>query len=240
MINILQNILKKFNFQLKRYPDSDIRRRLQIIEKHKINCILDIGANTGQFAIYMRSYGFKGEILSFEPLKSAFQKLRTLSENDDNWQAFNFALGDNIQTNTINIANNSSSSSILDMLPSHLKSAPHSKYIDKQKIEVKTIDSIFDNLNLNDKKIMLKIDTQGYEKNVLDGAVKSLKHISLIQLEMSIIPLYKDEILFREMIDFLESKGFDLYSLENGFANPVTGRLLQVDGVFAKKEGFNL
>lgn len=234
MINSIQNILKKFSFQLKRYPDSDIRRRLQIIHNQKINCILDIGANTGQYGLYMRSYGYQGKILSFEPLKSAFNKLNTLSKKDDNWQVFDYGLGHKNTSSTINIANNSSSSSILDMLPRHLNSAPHSKYIDKETIIVKTLDSIYDDLGIINDKVMLKVDTQGYEKYVIDGAVKSIKNIDMIQLEMSIIPLYENEMLFREMLDYLEIQSFCLYSLENGFADPKTGRLLQVDGIFVK------
>jgi len=235
MINSIQKLLQKFNFQLKRYPDADIRRRLKIIKSQNINCILDIGANTGQFAVYMRSYGYQDKIRSFEPLKTAFEKLHALAGKDAKWKAFNFALGHENQTNTINVSKNSSSSSILDMLPEHLSSAPHSKYIDVEDIEIKTLDSVFDELCDNEDNIMLKIDTQGFEKQVIDGAKDTLEHIKIIQLEMSIIPLYQNELLFRPMIDYLDSLGFQLFSLENGFANPETGQLLQVDGIFVRK-----
>jgi len=83
--------------------------------------------------------------------------------------------------------------------------------------------------------VMMKIDTQGYEKNVIDGALTSLNRIKIIQLEMSIVPLYENETLFVEMIQYLDNNGFILYSLENGFSNPTTGQLLQVDGIFVNK-----
>lgn len=233
-MNPIQKLLQQFNFQLKRYPDADIRRRLQIIENQNINCILDIGANTGQYGVYMRNYGYPHKILSFEPLNTAFQSLKTSAAKDHNWQTYNYALGDENTSIDINVAKNSSSSSILDMLPAHLDSAPHSKYVSKETIEVKTLDSVFDELCTKKDHIMLKIDTQGYEKHVIDGAETSLKYIDMIQLEMSIVPLYENEMLFRAMIDYLEQRGFKLYSLENGFANPKTGQLLQVDGVFVK------
>ena len=82
---------------------------------------------------------------------------------------------------------------------------------------------------------MIKIDTQGYEKNVIDGATESLNNIKIIQLEMSILPLYENEILFIEMINYLDKKGFQLFSLENGFSDLTTGQLLQVDGIFVQK-----
>lgn len=236
MIRLIQIFLQKFNVQLKRYPDADIRRRLKIIRSQNINCILDIGANTGQFAVYMRNYGYRQKILSFEPLKNAFQKLQSSSQKDPKWQAFHFALGHENTRSFINVSNNSSSSSILEMLPQHLESAPHSKFIDKEDIEVKALDAVFSDLCDIEDNIMLKIDTQGYEKNVLEGAKASLQYVKIIQLEMSIVPLYDNEMLFRDMIDYLEKLGFKLFSLENGFANPETGQLLQVDGVFVREK----
>ena len=236
MINTIQNILQKLNFQLKRYPDSDIRRRLKIIQSQEINCIFDIGANTGQYGVYMRKYGYKHKIISFEPLQKAFNQLQINASKDSQWETYNYALGDENAKATINVANNSSSSSILDMLPKHLENAPHSKYVSQEEIEIKTLDSQFDKLYKKGDKLMLKIDTQGYEKLVIDGAGKSLKNVQIIQLEMSIIPLYKDEMLFDDMIQYLKQRNFELYSLENGFSDAENGRLLQVDGIFVKKD----
>ena len=83
---------------------------------------------------------------------------------------------------------------------------------------------------------MLKIDTQGYERNVIEGALASLSRIMIIQLEMSIVPLYENEILFIETIKYLEKIGYQLFSVKNGFTNQYTGQLLQVDGIFVKKD----
>ena len=79
---------------------------------------------------------------------------------------------------------------------------------------------------------MLKIDVQGFEKKVLAGAEASLQKIKIIQLEMSLVPLYQNEWLFHEVLEYLTQKGFQLYSLENGFFNKETGQLLQADGIF--------
>lgn len=81
---------------------------------------------------------------------------------------------------------------------------------------------------------MMKIDTQGFEKNIIDGANESLKHFKIIQLEMSIVPLYENEMLYIEMINYLDKRGFQLFSLENGFSDRTTGQLLQVDGIFVQ------
>lgn len=235
MKKVFKNALRKMGIQIKRYPDPDLIRRIQLMFKLNIEIVFDIGANIGQYSSNLRELGYAHRIISFEPLKSAFDLLQITSSKDDNWSVYNYALGNEDCLNTINVAGNSYSSSIVEMLPSHYESAPESKYVDKQEIEIKRLDTVFSSLDIDSDKIMLKIDTQGFEKNVLEGASKVLNKISLIQLEMSIIPLYKDEILFTEMINYLDKIGFQLVSLENGFSDKSSGQLLQVDGLFANK-----
>ena len=235
MKKLVKKILKNRGYQLKRYPDFELLKRMKIIESNNINTIFDVGANIGQYARKLRELGYKKEIISFEPLKDAFEELKMASINDNNWIVNNYALGNEDAVCMINIAGNSFSSSILNMLPTHLKSAPESKYIRKEKIEVKKIDSIFNFFVKKEDSVMLKIDTQGFEKNVLYGANGSLKNIKIIQLEMSIIPLYENEMLFVEMYNYLDNKGFQLFALEEEFSNPTTGQLLQVNGMFVKK-----
>ena len=185
--------------------------------------------------ITIKTFGYSKKIISFEPLNSAFEVLKKASDGDNNWDIYNYALGSEYAKNFINVAANSGSSSILNMLPQHIKSAPESQYINKEEIEIKKLDAVISSFCSNVENVMIKIDTQGYEKNVLDGAEESLKFIKVIQLEMSLVPLYENEILFLEMINHLSGKGFELYSLENGFSDRNTGQLLQADGIFCKK-----
>ena len=205
---------------------------MKILRHYDIETIFDIGANTGQYAALNRIMGYNGKIISFEPLNDAFQKLKTHSTKDKNWLVNNYALGDKEDKGIINIAKNSYSSSVLDIGHIHLDSAPNSKYIGQQEIHIKRFDSVFRSFGDIGENIMVKIDTQGFEKNVLEGAEGIINKIKIIQLEMSIFELYEDEILYQEMIRILDEKGFKLISLENGFSNPKTGELLQVDGIF--------
>ena len=145
-------------------------------------------------------------------------------------------LGDKEGTFKINVAANSWSSSIREMLPQHVVSAPHSKYVRQEEIVVRRLDSMMDELCPRSSTIFLKVDTQGFEMNVLRGAEKSLERIGLMQLEMSLVPLYRGEVLFDEMSRYLVENQYVLVSLEPGFSDPKTGRLLQVDGVFSRVE----
>jgi FkbM family methyltransferase len=238
MMQIIKDInrqLRRFDFQVKKYPDVDLKRRMQLIGNNNINVLVDVGANEGQYALLMRDLGFQHKIVSFEPLKQAFEKLEVLSLKDRKWQVENFALGSENAKSIIHISSNSFSSSLLEILPVHLKNAPESKYVAQQEVEVKTLDSVFDTICGIGDRVMLKIDTQGFEKNVLEGAIESLKMISIIQVEMSVVPLYEGEMIFTEMIKYLQDKGFCLRSLENGFSDQESGQLLQVDGIFSRR-----
>jgi hypothetical protein len=84
-------------------------------------------------------------------------------------------------------------------------------------------------------RVLLKIDVQGYEKQVLDGAQRILATCRAVMLEMSLIPLYDGEVLAREMWGLLDAQGFDVWNLEPGFRHPQTGRMLQVDGCFVRR-----
>lgn len=241
-----QRIVRKYGIQVSRNrlvcaalkntsATYNIVRRMKIIAKYGIDTLLDIGANTGQYALDMRHIGYVNKIISFEPLKSAFQELEKVSSGDDNWYVKNYALGNEDRNGTINVSDNSVSSSILDILPLHLKIEPKSKIIAKEEIVIKKLDSVFHSLCDKNDKIMIKSDTQGYEKSVIEGASDSLHKIKIIQIEMSLVPLYDHEPNFLEMIKLLDNKGFQLFMLEQGHCDPYTHQLLQVDGIFVQK-----
>jgi len=232
---IINELLSHLGVQIKRFPDKDLARRLKIIKNLGVNLILDVGANTGQYAKEMRSLGYRGRLVSFEPLQSAYRLLEKSALKHSNWKVYRYALGDQDGRINLNVSGNSFSSSILNMLPAHEKSAPGSSYIAVEEIEIKTLDSVFYSFFSTGDQVMLKIDTQGYEKQVLDGAREALKFIQIVQVEMSLTPLYQSGWLFQDVILFLHGIGFELYSLENGFSDPLSGQLLQVDGIFIKK-----
>ena len=147
---------------------------------------------------------------------------------------FNYSIGEKDGQTTINISKNSVSSSLLDNLPQLTESAPEAQFVEKETIEIKKLDSIFNDLNLSGKNVYLKIDTQGYEEMVLLGAEKSLEFIKGIQIEMSFIPSYEGAITFDKMKAKLNHLGFHLLALENGFYDKKTGKQLEIDGVFYK------
>lgn len=231
----LRTLLWKFGYDIIPYQPAShpIARSQQLLRSYNIDTVLDIGANSGQFAEYLRKdLGYTKRILSFEPLSSAFLLLKAKADKAPYWDAFNFALGDAEGSSQINIAGNSFSSSLLDILPSHLKAAPNSEYSGKESIEVKKLDSIFEDLCDAKSTVYMKIDTQGFESKVLKGAQNSLQKIQTVQLKMSLVPLYKEEMLFDELYSLMNDYGYSLVAIIPGFSDKNSGQLLQVDGIF--------
>jgi FkbM family methyltransferase len=203
---------------------------------HKIDVIFDVGANTGQYALLTRKEGFKGRIVSFEPLPDAHQKLLLNAEKDSLWTVHpRCAVGSSAGTTKINISKNSYSSSILPMLDAHSSAAPESIYVGAVETSVITLESIFEDYRNSSERAFLKIDTQGFESEVLKGCLTKLPQIKAIQLELSTVPLYEGQELYRHFLDFFESNGFYLWSILPGFANSTTGQHLQFDAVFVNR-----
>ena len=215
----------------------DVAARKRLLDGFGIDVILDVGANAGQFAVSLRlSMGYRGEIVSFEPLPDAFAHLRGLADQDPAWEAHNVALGEADGQLKLNVSRNRVSSSFLAIRETSTSVEPESAYETECVVTVRSLDSLLPQLDAvkGDSRVMLKLDTQGFESRVIAGAKESLSRMSLVQMEMSLVRLYDDEVLFLDMCNLMRTRGFDLIGLDPGFADVATGRLLQVDGLFAR------
>jgi FkbM family methyltransferase len=235
-------MLHRVGFELRRFSveQSENARFISMLRTHNVNLIFDVGANAGQFGVLLREIGFDGKIISFEPLSDAREILLNISKNDPLWQiALQTAIGEENGEIEIQIAGNSQSSSVLDMLDTHVRAAPDSKYIGKEKVALRTLDSIAPDYMDSNSISFIKIDTQGYETQVMNGAKKLMSHIVGLQVEISLVPLYKGQCLFDEMLKKLKNDGFELWSISTVFSDPNTGQLLQVDATFFRAPSSN-
>ncbi len=236
----IKGLLNSLGFELKRYsPASCFELQTALCLKH-LDCdlVLDVGANKGQFALELRNAGYKNRILSFEPLSEAHKVLTQASEKDPLWDVFDRgAIGNQDGTIEINVSANSVSSSILDILPAHVESASQSRYVTQETVAIRRLDSLANEIIRPEETVFLKIDTQGFEKEVLAGASALLKNISGVLCEMSMQPLYDGQALWEDIIAEFKAKGFDLWAVQPGFTNPENGRTLQFDGIFVRRIG---
>ena len=200
---------------------------------NKIDLIFDIGANEGQFAELIFKMGYKGRIVSFEPLTSAYKILTQKSKKHINWVvAERCAIGEENGEIIIHISENTLSSSVLDILETHINAAPESVYRGEEKVKVFKLDTIGQDFIKDSKNIFLKIDTQGFEEKILKGANEFLKNVKGLLVESSLVKLYEGQALFLQIYSMITSKGFELWGMEPAFVNKETGRMLQVDTIF--------
>lgn len=233
MKKILKRIAQRFGYDILHTPtDSIVRQQVDLFRKYNINLVFDIGANVGQYSQRLRKMGFDGQIVSFEPLPDAFNQLNAVAAKDPSWTVVHTAIGNFVGETPLNVSRNSYSSSILDVLPVHLESAPESIPSYKINVPIQTIDSLIDKYYTDNCHLYVKIDTQGYEKQVFEGSIQSIDKISGFQMELSLIPLYRGETLMYDMMNILRAYGFKLNIIEGGHRNYKTGEILQIEGYF--------
>lgn len=229
--------LNRLGVDIIRYPrNAPAYRRAKLLCLYNVDVVFDVGANTGQYVGELRRHGYDKQVVSFEPLADAYRTLEHRAGPDPKWATVKAALGEQAGKGRINVAGNSFSSSMLAMLPAHTRAAPASAYVGSEPVDILTIDDVFDRYARPDQSAFLKIDTQGFERQVLRGAAGSLSRLTGVQLEMSLVSLYEDSMLMPEALDEMSTAGFLLMSIELGVADDATGRLLQCDGVFFRED----
>ena len=209
----------------------------RVLSRTSIDLAVDVGANTGQYGASLRSMGYTGPILSFEPQLHCLAPLRAAAANDGNWTVRPVAVGETDGELDLHVAGNSLSSSLLPMLDRHAEAAPESRYVAVERVAVRRLD---DELAVEPwsraRNIWLKVDTQGYEWPVVLGAETTLQRTAVLEMELSFTPLYEGQRLFSELVAELEQRGFVPSSMHEVFVDPANGRLLQVDGLFVREE----
>ena len=163
-------------------------------------------------------------------------ELARRAARDAAWQAFQLAIGDHDGHATMHVAANSVSSSLLGMLPAHLEAAPYSRFVGDIQVEMVTLKEAIDRHVRAGERLFVKVDAQGYESRILAGATERLNRIQGLQLELSIEPLYEGSATLGTLIGEAERLGFTLMSIEPGFSDQRSGRLLQADGLFFRAQ----
>ena len=177
-------------------------------------------------------------ILTQSMIRPRIKILVNKAKKDSNWDVYpQTAIGSFKGKIDINISKNLYSSSILPINESHIEVDPDSAYYDTEKVDIDKLDNILNNMNSN-SDFFLKIDTQGYEWEVLKGYenIDSAKNCRGIICELSIDKLYQGQKSWLEMIKFLESKNFKLWSIYPGFADLKINKHLQIDAIFINEK----
>lgn len=234
--NLANKLFSSFGYQISKVEtieDKIKKGHYRWLQQFGVETILDVGANVGKFALMMNKILDNKNIYCFEPLKDCFEQLVNNTKHIDSIQCFNIGLGRNNKTVTIYHNEFSPSSSLLEMSTLHKQAFPYTKNSVEEEVKIASLDEMQDELELK-KKVLLKIDVQGYELEVLKGANDLINHVDLIIVETSFAELYKNQPLYDDIYQYLVAKSFRYIGNFGQFTNPETGEILQGDSIFLK------
>lgn len=219
---------------MRRRPFRDPVQHLCFRAKERgLRTVLDVGANRGQFGSELRSMGYAGRIVSFEPLASCHAALLKTAEQDLAWQvAPRAALGAEDGTVTMNVSENLVSSSVLPMVEKKVQIHAPARYVASEEVPLRRLDTLREPSWV--APFALKIDTQGFELEVLKGATELLSDAPVVLLEMSLVPLYDGAAGFAELYAWMERAGYRCIGITEGFSDVQKNEQLQADAMFVR------
>jgi FkbM family methyltransferase len=185
-----------------------------LLRELAVNVVLDVGANVGQYARGLRRSGYRGRIVSFEPVSALAAELRKAAADDPDWLVYDCALGDEETTTEINVARGPSRPALVSsLLPSSDFGKEWSEKLrdmDRETITVRRLDSVFDEAvsGVANPRVFLKMDTQGYDLRAFRGAGHVVDQLLGLQSEVSCVPIYEGMPHLTEQLAVYEAAGF--------------------------------
>lgn len=208
-----------------------------VLRELDINCVLDVGANIGQFARSVRRAGYQGRIVSFEPLPALVEKLTARAARDHDWRVFDCGLGDADAEAQINVTPGTMSS-LLEPSPFGKQWSARLRDMQPQTIQLRRLDSVFDEATarIPNPRVYLKMDTQGYDLQTFRGAGDRLADVLGMQSEVSCIPIYDGMPRLPEQLSEYESAGFELAGMFPVTRHRATMRVIEFDVVLIRAD----
>ena len=252
-MNLLQRILQSktlertkrrlgkltgLHLKLKRFTASasEPLRTAMLLKGAGVDLVIDIGANTGQFAESLFDFGYQGQVLSFEPVPDAHHEISQRSKPYPNWTiAERMAIGDTDGEIEFHITDDTQFSSVLPIEDSFAAHNTKSSVVKKEMLPIFRLDSVLAQYvpDWESKTILLKIDTQGYEQQVLNGAKSVLARAKGLKIEIPVYKIYQQAQLdFYGTLSLVQREGFQPYSFHIEGVDLPTGRVNTMDGLF--------
>ncbi len=203
------------------YDCIKIKKNHLTLESHLINLfrllgtdlVIDVGGNKGQYGSMLREIGYRGRIVSFEPVAHVFRELEQISGEDPDWKICNAALGDQSGELEINVAAATDFSSFMDVSEYGMDAySERFSTTKKEKVQVLRLDDIIDDYvdDLNTARIHVKFDTQGFDHVAAEGAKHVLSRALSMQSEMAVQKIYENMPDYMESLQLFRSRGFEI------------------------------
>lgn len=212
-----------------------------VLARLNINCVIDVGANVGEYGAMLRRIGYRGRIVSIEPVPEVFAKLEAAAAGDDGWLTLNLACGSSEETRSINVFSQSTLSSLLPP-SSNMRAIDPGNIARTDTVKVRRLDSFFEEAirELDDPRVFLKTDVQGLDIEVIRGAGECMNRVQGLQSEVSMIPLYLGAPDYLEFLAYCRNLGFEPTGFFPIVNSPVSGHLVECDVVLVRRHWSNI
>ena len=198
-----------------RFPPQDsLQGHLQkFLRRTRVNCVLDVGAHDGEYAEELREIGYKGRIVSFEPVQSSYEALVRKAKRFGNWIVHGWALGAGEGEREINVYRGGVFNSFLPSSEfGSQRFGVDLELATTQRVRVRRLDQIFDECvsGIDHPRVFLKMDTQGWDLEVLKGAGGVHSLLVGIQSELAVKHCYEGMVGFTDALKEYAALGFEV------------------------------
>jgi FkbM family methyltransferase len=237
---IVQRVLNRLGYQIMRLPAPHSHERLiaALLPALRVNCVIDVGGHRGEFYRLLRRAGYQGRVVSFEPFGESFQHLRRITAGDPDWRGWDVALGREAGTLSLNVPDSTSFASFLRPNDYCEARFPEARWSGRAvPVGVKRLDSLYPEVvaGIERPRVFLKMDTQGWDSQVIDGAGAVLADVVALQSEISAIPIYDGMRTLMESVAHYESLGFELTNLFPVTFDAADVRVIEYDCVMCRR-----
>jgi FkbM family methyltransferase len=233
----VQRIFRSFGLDIRWHVPHPVHALSTLLDLYGVDAVFDIGANTGDSGQYLRNIGFGGRIVSFEPVSGVYRQLAARAASDPLWVCENIALGEEAGERSIHVSGANGIASSLLASTGHVEThEPELRTVGREMVRVETLQSVVERYYPQGSRLFLKIDAQGYEKQILEGAGSQLEKVVGMRIELALVRSYEGAPLIVDMLPYLAGLGYRLCGIEEAWSNRETQEVYEVDAILFRTE----
>ena len=239
----VRSVIRRAGFDVTRRPHRPDAHQLDwaldaVLRSRDVNCIIDVGGNRGHFGQLVRTLGYTGRIVSFEPSPSTLPALAAVAARDANWEVRPVGLSSAPGTAELRLYEGPELDSLLAALPGVVDQIPIIAEVGTATVTLSTLAIEYPTVvaGLDEPRVLLKSDTQGHDAEVLLGAKGLPREVVAVLVELSAQPIYDGQPRMTKVMDVLLDDGFTPVAFQPLFQSSDGLRIVELDGLFMRPE----
>jgi len=216
------------------------RHLAEVLERLRIEVVIDVGASWGQYRGLLRKLGFTGRIVSFEPVGRPWGHCAALAAEDPAWDVHRMAIGARSGQRTIKVGSSDDFSSFRPLSAYGRETFDELDVTGEERVAVRPLDALWPELiGAESRRVFLKTDTQGWDLQVYRGTRKHLDRVLGTQCEVAVQRLYRRMPGYHRSLKFLERRGYALTGIYPVWRDGAL-RIGELDCVMARPEAMSI